>query len=394
MVNKVSNVLCLPKRATEKINLTTKRVRELPTPPKGTQYHFDTQVGGLCVRVGSTGAKSFVLSARVDGTTKRITLGKVGAFSLSDARKAALKLNGEIALGIDVIGRKKVSQIKTTTMGALFLSWEAAAKKAGLRSASEDGRRWRRHFSKLNRKPASSLTRGQLQAAVNVIGTPIQENRCCALLSRVFNHAIKMELFIGSNPAKDLTRNKERSRERFLTADEIHRFIDVVKDEQGMWRGYFLMLIYTGARRMTVAKMRWTDVDLNTGVWSLSAEQSKNKKPIELALTRQAIDLLKELKPEKINEYVFASPTAKGGHIVSPQKAFKRLADAASIDDVRIHDLRRTVGSVLAAGGASNFVISKVLGHADLRSAEVYARLDTSAAREALEAISGAFGSE
>lgn len=63
-----------------------------------------------------------------------------------------------------------------------------------------------------------------------------------------------------------------------------------------------------------------------------------------------------------------------------------RIRVRAKVTDVRIHDLRRTLGSWLKASGADLATIGRVLNHADPASTAVYARLDTEAIRPALEA--------
>jgi site-specific recombinase XerD len=55
------------------------------------------------------------------------------------------------------------------------------------------------------------------------------------------------------------------------------------------------------------------------------------------------------------------------------------------LGDVRLHDLRRTVGSLLAQDGASLQLIGKVLNHSDMKTTAIYARLTENAARDALE---------
>ena len=57
----------------------------------------------------------------------------------------------------------------------------------------------------------------------------------------------------------------------------------------------------------------------------------------------------------------------------------------AGVPDVRVHDLRRTLGSWLTAQGYSLTLVGKALGHRSLRATQVYARLDLGPVREALE---------
>ena len=65
--------------------------------------------------------------------------------------------------------------------------------------------------------------------------------------------------------------------------------------------------------------------------------------------------------------------------------AWERVCDRAGLEDLRVHDLRRTHGSWMLAGGADLQVISKALGHKDYSSTLVCARLDTAPIRKAVE---------
>jgi integrase len=77
-------------------------------------------------------------------------------------------------------------------------------------------------------------------------------------------------------------------------------------------------------------------------------------------------------------EYVF--PAKRGGsktpHLVEPKKAWATICRQAGLDNVRIHDLRRTLGSWQAMMGTSLQIIGRSLGHRSLQSTEVYARMD------------------
>lgn len=386
-----NTVVKLPKKQPTKLKFTTKRVNELVAPEKGQRYYYDTEVHSLAVRVSSAGSRSYILYKKVNGKPQRITLGKVGALSLADARNAAKGYIGQLAAGIDVIKSRKEAKAAQVTVGELYESWLSTANKLGLKSVGDDETRWRLHLSRLSKKVAADIARSDLQKIVDKVSkkAPRQANLCCDLLHRIYAHAIKAEIFKGNNPAKGLIRNREQSRERYLKPDEIKGFIESVRQEGEPWTGYFMMLLLTGQRREAVAAMRWQDLDLNTGVWSLPSWNSKNGRALSIALTNNAVVLLTEIQKMTINEFVFASTKSKTGHIVNPVKAFKRICERAGVSDLRIHDVRRSVGSWMAAAGASNFMISKALGHVDTRSAQVYARLDVDPVRIVLEDITG-----
>jgi integrase len=69
---------------------------------------------------------------------------------------------------------------------------------------------------------------------------------------------------------------------------------------------------------------------------------------------------------------------------MEPKTAWKRILTRAGIQDLRIHDLRRTLGSWQAATGASLPIIGKSLGHKSLGATQIYARLNLDPVRESL----------
>jgi integrase len=74
--------------------------------------------------------------------------------------------------------------------------------------------------------------------------------------------------------------------------------------------------------------------------------------------------------------------------MVNISKPWNRVRARANLDDVHLHDLRRSVGSWLAEAGFSLISIGKVLGHRSPRTTQIYARLTDGAARQALESHS------
>jgi integrase len=75
----------------------------------------------------------------------------------------------------------------------------------------------------------------------------------------------------------------------------------------------------------------------------------------------------------------------KSGHLVEPAKAWERIRNRAGLRDVRIHDLRRTLGSWQAAFGASLSIIGKTLAHKNVSTTAIYARLNLDPVRESMK---------
>jgi len=78
------------------------------------------------------------------------------------------------------------------------------------------------------------------------------------------------------------------------------------------------------------------------------------------------------------------------GHIVEPKKAWATLLKTAGIEDLRIHDLRRTLGSWQARTGASLPIIGKSLNHKTHQATAIYARLDLDPVRQSVNTATAA----
>ena len=99
--------------------------------------------------------------------------------------------------------------------------------------------------------------------------------------------------------------------------------------------------------------------------------------------------ILKKRKEEANgSEYVLPS-YGKRGHIVEVKSAWKRIIEAAKLEDLRPHDLRRTLGSYMAIQGASLNIIGATLGHSQPQTTQVYARLTNNAVADGVNKAAG-----
>jgi integrase len=99
----------------------------------------------------------------------------------------------------------------------------------------------------------------------------------------------------------------------------------------------------------------------------------------------QAIEILNDRRAKTNSEWVFPSDGSASGHLADPKKAWQRILARAEIKDLRIHDLRRSLGSWQASTGASGYVIGKSLGHKSQQATQIYARLNLDPVRESVE---------
>jgi integrase len=174
------------------------------------------------------------------------------------------------------------------------------------------------------------------------------QNRSVALIRSMFNFARKKRHFSGENPAASVDFFPEEKRERFLSPDELRRVNEALLQEPNeYWRAYFPLTLLLGPRKNDLLGARWADIDFEQRTWRLPT--TKAGRSHLLPLPESAVDILRSL-PSRGQEFIFPG-IGRTGHLAEPKKAWVRIRNRAGVPDVRIHDLRRTLGSWLAASG-------------------------------------------
>jgi integrase len=210
-----------------------------------------------------------------------------------------------------------------------------------------------------------------------------QAGKLLALLSVLFRDNGRRQ----DNPTAGIRRYNGDPRQRVLTIDELHRLRAALDHEHEPWRSFFLLAMLTGSRRGALARMQWQDLDLDAGVWRIPAVWSKNRRVLTVALATEAVAILRQRHQERgIALWVFPS-NSRAGHLTEPKQAWKRICKRASIQGAVPHDLRRTIGTMVAADAANPAAISAVLGHMSLQSAKNYLHLSAEMARSYVERV-------
>jgi integrase len=368
-----------------RLKLTELRIANLAKPQAGVTYIYDTVTPSLAMRVTSAGARSFVVVKKINGTTQRIMLGRFPSLRLDDARQAARTIAGQIAKGDDPVALRRAARARKTKLADLWPSYLSHLKQRN-RTWRRDEKRWEAEVNPaLGNRALAEITRSDCQALVDRIGAhhPIAANRIASFLSALFNFAVRSDR-LAVNPARGLIRFQETSRSRILKSDELEDLISSIETEAEPWASVFSMLLFTGARRGSVVGMRWEDIDLGAAIWTIPARVAKNKTATPIPLTEPALRLLRQQLERSAGEsWVFPSPIG-AGHLVGLPKAWARVLLRAGIKNLRIHDIRRSVGTAMARTGASPHLIATGLGHRSIASARAYVRLAGEDARQAL----------
>jgi integrase len=405
-----------------KLEFTEEELDSLATPERGWQYHHDhggkRSIKGLALGVGSTGAKTFYLYRKIDGKPERIRLGVYPDLSIEKARDRAEKLNREIAEGANPAQTKREHRAEPTLGEAMEHYIERHCKVEGKKRWREVKAQFDRYLGRVDpnackprgrapskpdcsvdwsRRKLSSIRNAELKrlkADIGAAGHRTQANRVIEIVSSLYNQMRKLGLYSGPNPADGIEAYKENKRARFLQAGELPKFFAALAaDDSPTFRDFVMLALLTGARRENVLTMRWADLDLAGGLWRLPGSATKNSEPLDVPLVPQAVAILKARRPaedaENVSPYVL--PAARGsGPMAPPKKRWAALLDRAGLDDLRLHDLRRSMGSWQAKTGASLIIIGKTLGHKDAASTQIYARLDIDPVRDAMEKAAGA----
>jgi len=360
---------------------------------KARDIRWDADLPGFGLRVYPSGKKAFVISYRnSEGRQCFMTLGSYGTLTLDAAEKLARKHLAAIqADGADPLAEKrKGSQGETIgTLVNLFLSQHAEAKLRP-RTIGEYRRQLETHvLPRWKTRLVKSIKRADVAALHSKIGekAPTQANRTIAAMSKMFNFA-KVKGFLpddAANPAQGVERFKEKKRDRWVRPAELPKLIEAVSAEPNTYaRIAIWMFLLTGARRTELLKAKWEDVDFDRRELRFPEDNTKAGRVHYVPLSEAALSILANTPRIEGNPYIFVGKLT-GSHLVNIDKPWRRIRKAAGVADVRIHDLRRTVGSWLATSGASLPLIGKVLNHADVATTQIYARLAEDPARGAME---------
>ena len=376
-----------------KLNFTKAGLESLTIPAKGWAYHYDLKVQGLGVGIGSTGKKSFILYRKINGKPERIAIGPYPDLSIEQARGKASELNAAIANGANPAEIKR-GRVVEIVFGELFNQYIERHAKMNKKTWAEDQQRYIQYLAKpLGKKKLSLIDRkliASIHSNITMAGHPTVANRIIALVSSVYGWALSSGVWEQNNPARGVKKNQEKSRDRFIQGDELPRFFKAVGEEPNeTMRDYFLLSLLTGARQANVLAMCWEDISFERAEWRI--EETKNGTPQTVTLSPEAMEILHNRKPVEPAEFIFPSErSSASGHLQNPKKAWKRVLDRAGLSNLRIHDLRRTLGSWQAKSGASLAIIGKSLNHKNQNTTAIYARLDLDPVRDSVNTATSA----
>jgi integrase len=351
---------------------------------------------------GSRFTWAFIVDAgrKADGTRRQIK--RMGFESRSDADEALSELLSSVSAGTWV----PPSQL---TVGEYLLDRWLPRTRTGEKTRADREMHMRVYVVprigglKLEEVSGDELTllyddlaaRGRTRGPHPEFGhglSPTTVRRIHTMLHKAFADAIRWGLLErnpcdrADPPSTTEVKGRARSARQTYSWDQLVRFLEVASDDRlfAMWH----LFVTTGMRRSEVAALLWRNVDLDTGLLSVTraavevkgkvherelTKSSSSRRAIELA--EQDVGVLRQHRKVQLEEQialhgpwreaerVFTSPV--GGRLYPPDitRAFHVLTNRADLPRIRLHDLRHTFATLSLKSGEPAKIVTERLGH-------------------------------
>jgi integrase len=372
--------------------LTAKRVERTKKPGR----YRDGIVPGLLLQISESGAKSWVLRYELHGRERMMGVGPVKAFNLKEARDRARRARQLLADGIDPLADKHAAKAAAKLAAARKLSFKEAANKYFDHYASKWTSPSHREAFLGTLKAYAFPVIGDMDVAT--ISTPdvhrildpiwktksITADRTRSRVEQVLDWAVvRGHRQPGTNPARwvghlehSLAAPRQLAPIKHHPAmkyDALPSFMAKLRSEQGSAARALEFLILTAARSGEVRGATWDEINFADQTWTVPAARMKGRKEHRVPLTKEALDLLRDLPREDGNPFVFI-----GGR---PGEGLARIAMLWLLDgrmgvkDVTIHGFRSTFRDW--AGEATSFapdIAEAALAHQKGKVEAAYAR--------------------
>jgi len=367
----------------KKIRITKSYVDTIKLPPvsasgKATQaFYRDASIPGFGLRVTSGGAKSFIIEKRIKGRVKRVTIGRYGNLTVPQARKEAMKLLGEVAIGKDPQAERRSEHAKGTTLQEAFDDYILSRKDLKASTVHDYHRSIEKSLSNWLSKPLTEITKDMVELRHRELGdkSHARANNTMRVLRAIFNHAIgKYEDAEGNpiltvNPTDRIKQTrgwyKVVRRETLIKPHQLKSWYQAtLKLNNEVTRDYLHFLLFTGLRRSEAARLAWEHVDF--GDSTLTFPDTKNGLTHVLPMSDFLLELFKRRKKACSHEktpYVFPSPTERG-YLVEPRTAVERVAGLSGVP-FTLHDLRRTFITIAESLDIPAYALKRLLNHKD-----------------------------
>ena len=373
---------------TQRMKLTDSIIARLN--PGAREYTvWDTRVPGLGVRVRPTGGASYVFLHRVGGRSKRLSLGPVSASKLETIRRKCHALMAEPPPRAGTGPTYPAPLFRDFVLGLwkeTHFSRFKPSTQRGVRAMVNS-----QLLPAFGSTPLDRITRKQVLRWFDAYSrsAPGGANSTFTYLRHILNFAVVCG-HIETSPARAIRANRRRPMTRFLSREEVRRLNRVLDDYSRKGSGsrqqadIIRLLLLTGCRKGEILHLSWSEVHGDTLVL---ADSKTGPRTVPLNIRARRI---LDSQPRRQGAFVFSSPWNPGRPRSNVNLLWNSIRRDAGIEDVRLHDLRHTVASHAVMSGIPVPVVSRLLGHSNVRMTLRYAHLQDRDVEEAAERIGAA----
>ncbi|MDE0173782.1 MAG: site-specific integrase [Defluviicoccus sp.] len=341
--------------------------------PREREYTvWDRNISGLGVRVRPTGGKTWVLLEEVGGRSKRVSLGPVSTMAVAEARRRCHERRAR---------PEPAGLARPVRAVPLFRDFvEGEWKEAHFdryKPSSKKGIRWVlavRLLPAFGSRPLDRIAPTEVGKWFDAWSrtAPGGANKGLELLRQIMNFAIARG-HLEKNPTQDIRLNRRTRLTRFLSREEIarlHRALDAQTHAGNRQQADIVrLLLLTGCRKSEILRLRWSEIR-EDGLVLADSKTGPRRVPLN-SQARRIIDG----QPRTESPFVFPSPLDRSRPRSHELPLWCRVREEAGIEDVRLHDLRHTYASHAVMNGVPVPVVSRMLGHSNVRMTLRYAHL-------------------
>lgn len=338
--------------------------------------------GGLFLHVLPTGRKVWRYQYSFNGKRRDVTIGTYPAVPLEKAHRMHSEYRALRERGIDPADQKQeekrkkqesARQKRISTFKALSLLWlkERMASRATSYVNQQQGWLERFVWPDIGEVPVSEIRPADVLRIIEPLRkTPVTADGVRVLIQSVLDHGIR-KLLIDTNAARPLRGVIEvpaPTHHRHLSERELGAFWRSLNEGHAHYQTVVAakLLMLTMCRKSEITKARWAEVDLDSAQWTIPAERMKAKRPHRVYLSRQAVDLLRQLHNfSGDGEYLFPNvyhPKRPLGD-ATLNSYFKRLD--FGVEGFSPHGTRGTAATLLREHGFDRAVVELLLAHTE-----------------------------
>ena len=283
---------------------------------------------GLYFIVRRNGSKFFRLDFRYGGKRLSMSLGTYPKISLKEARDKKDECKKLLSENINPISEKRVKKSsESLTLGMIIDEWlELRAKSSSEATVTQNRRMLKNITNWLGNIAIKDIKRVDIINILEKIqnkGIIETAHRLLSLMNKIYMFAVTKE-YIEHNIFADIDKksvlipsNKNIHHPAITIPSEIKELLKDINSIEEKFKSdisvifIFKIIPYVFVRSENIRLMRWDELDLEKGIWEIPKEKMKTHIAFVCPLSRQAVDIIKQIEPysKHRSEFVFPSPS-------------------------------------------------------------------------------------